>query len=180
METQLQKDVINEINANINHIKKYHFEKINDKYFIDIILNNTILNIIVDNQIKVNLDESINKYLIDFYRNEKLFININDFKEFLNTVVNGYLEKTSGLFVRYNDEDFICEIEVNSIDADRQMGTETFYSLFFTDNDGDEVIVAEVSEYPIGIFEVFDINEEVEILESEIKEYFEDKYHSQE
>jgi hypothetical protein len=105
-------------------------------------------------------------------KNEKVFDSFADFEVFLNMVINGYIEKTKGLYVKYKKEEYLCAIDVISVDPDRQMGTETIYEITFEDTDGEQIKVAEISEYPMGAFSIHDINTDVELNEETALNYF--------
>ena len=103
METNLHQKVIGLINSKIKLVKKLRVERFKDKWLIDLVLNNTMLNIAVNGNIVVDIDNSVNKHVLDFYKNEKVFDSYMGFEIFLNTIIKGYTEKTHGLYVKYKN-----------------------------------------------------------------------------
>ena len=55
------------------------------------------------------------------------------------------------------------------------MGTETIYEITLTDEEGETIQVAEVIEYPMGAFSVFEKNDEVELSNQDIMHFFYEK-----
>lgn len=175
MENNLHQKVINLINSNLEFVKKLKIEQFKDKWLIDAFLKNTILNITVDKIITVDINESINQYVLDFHKNEMAFQSFNEFENFYSSIIKGYSEKTKGLIAKYKGQEYVCDIEVESVDSDRQMGSETIYSVTLIDDDGEEIHVADVSEYPLGAFSAFRTNDDVDINENDIIKYFQDQ-----
>jgi hypothetical protein len=172
MKIEFYKNIMNLINENIDFIKQTKTEKFKNDLIIDVILSNTILNIRVGENIIVDINNSMHQYLLDFSKNEKVFENFKDFETFFNSIISGIREKSKGLYATYEGEEYLCEIEVTSVDPDRQMGPETLYAVSFANNDGEEIIAAEISEYPMGAFSIYEQNSDVEIDESKILDFF--------
>jgi len=175
MKTKLYQKVIDLLNSNLEFVKKIKIERFKDKWLIDAIFNATILNIVVSKNIIVNTNGSNNQYVLDFYRDERIFESFDEFKIFVNTIIKKYSEKSKGLYVKYKNEEYLCDIEVMSVDVDRQMGPETIYEINFFDNNGEGVKVAEVSEYPAGAFSIYEINKDVEFNEDAAMRYFQEQ-----
>jgi len=175
MGTETYINISNLINQHTDLINRIKTEKFNEKWILDIYLNSLSLHIIIDNNIKVDINESLNQYILDFYKNERIFENFEQFREFFLEIINGYEEKTKGLYVTHNGEDVLCNIEVTSIDPDRQMGPETHYEVSIADENGEPIVVADVSEYPFASFSVYIPNEEFQEHQHEIEQYFFDQ-----
>lgn len=169
----LAQEVLNLLNSNLQYQKKLKVEQFKNKTHIDAILNNVILNIVVgQNDIIVNEGSSIQQYLLDFFSNELRFENFNDFKNFFQDIVNRNKERTEGIVAKYKGEEYLCDIEVVSIDPNRGMGTEVTYSISFIDESGEEIQVAILSEYPVGSYSFYDINPTVKFEENKALDYF--------
>ncbi|MBL6446014.1 hypothetical protein JMN32_06820 [Fulvivirga sp. 29W222] len=175
MTTEAIQAIINLINSNLDYVKKFKTEKFKDKWLIDVFLNSNILNIVLDDNISVNVSSQLNHHIIDFFSNERKFQSFEEFKAYFNQVVRGYSEQTDGIYVKYKGEEYLCEIEVTSVDPDRQMGPETLYELSFTNNSGEHIVAADISEYPMGAFSIYELNEDVEVDEQQVINYFMDK-----
>lgn len=160
------------ISENIEFINKTKTEKFKDFWIMDILLKNALLNIVIKENITVEINNSMHQYLLDFAKNEKSFETFDEFKTFFQSLINGIKEQANNIYAIFEGEEYICEIEVTSVDADRQMGPETLYSVIFNDNDGNEVIALEISEYPMGAFSIFERNPKVEIDEDKVLKYF--------
>lgn len=172
METKLYKGVIDLLNSNLEVLKKIKIERFKDKWLIDAVFSATILNIVVGKNITVNNNGSNNQFVLDFYRDEKIYTSLEEFEIFLNSIIKKYSEKSKGLYVKYKNEEYLCDIEVMSVDVDRQMGPEIKYEINLFDNDGEEVKVAEVSEYPAGAFSIYEVNKNVDFNKEAALKYF--------
>lgn len=172
MNSKDYKNIMELINENLDFIKQTKSEKFKNYWILDVILNNTILNIRITDKIIVDINNSMHQYLLDFSKDEKSFDNFDDFKIFFQSIIKGLKEKSKGLYGRYKGEEYICDIEVTSVDPDRQMGHETLYKVSFFDKEGEEIIAAEISEYPMGVFSIYERNSEVDLDESKVLDYF--------
>jgi hypothetical protein len=76
----------------------------------------------------------------------------------------------------YKGNKYPIYIELVEIDNNRSMGTEKRYDLQIYDSKGNGHFVAQVSEYPLGFFNIIDVIENFDISEDEIIRYFENKY----
>ncbi len=168
------------INENLEFISKTKTEKFKDFWIIDIILNNTILHIEIKDEINVDINNAMHQYLLDFGKNEKSFNSFGEFRKFFLSIISGIKEQMKDIYAKYKGQKYICEIEATSVDPDRQMGPETLYTVSFTDEEGEEIIALEISEYPMGAFSIFEKNSEVEIDEEKVMAYFQyDEYNNE-
>jgi hypothetical protein len=160
------------INENLEFIIKIKTEKFKDFWIMDVILNNTILHIEIKDKIYVDINNAMHQYLLDFSKNEKSFNNFEEFRQFFLSIVKGIREQTKDIYAKYKEQAYLCEIEATSVDPDRQMGPETIYTVSFSDEEGDEIIALEISEYPMGAFSILKRNSDVEIDENKVLKYF--------
>lgn len=172
MVTENYINVTNLINRHSNLINKIKTERINDNWILDVFLKRMSLHIFISNNIKVDINQSLNQYILDFSRDERIFETYDQFEVFFLNIVDGYKEESEGLYVEYNGEKHLCHIEITHIDPDRQMGPETHYELSITGEDGEQIIVADVSEYPMASFSVFVHDDEFQSYQQEIEQYF--------
>lgn len=160
------------INENLEFINKTKTEKFKDFWIIDVTLHNTILHMEIKENIIVDIDNAMHQYLLDFGKDEKSFNSFDKFRQFFETLINGIREQAKDIYAKYKGQEYVCEIEATSVDPDRQMGPETLYTVSFTDEDGEEIVALEISEYPMGAFSIFEKNSEVEIDEEKVMAYF--------
>lgn len=160
------------INQHSDLINKIKTERINNNWVLDVFLKSLSLHIFISNIIKVDVNQSLNQYVLDFTKDERIFKNFNQFEIFFLEVVDSYSEKTEGLYIEHYGKEYLCDIEITSIDTDRQMGTETHYEVSFTDGDGEKVIVADVREYPMMSFDVNIYDDEFITYLQSISQYF--------
>ncbi|TDO96642.1 hypothetical protein [Flavobacterium sp. 245] len=176
MKTKQLKKIISYLNKHIKIIKKLTIENYNEKSFVYIVMPNTILNVIVSDKIVVEVDDNLNKHFANFYQERFNIESIEEFQLLFEKIIIGYKEKTKGLFITYQNNKYLCDIEISSIDKDRGMGIEKIYDINFTDKKNIERFAAQVSEYPLGIFNLVHIFDDFEITEMEIINYFYDNY----
>lgn len=172
MITENYRNITNLINQHSDLINKIKTERINENWILDVFLKTISLHIFISNNIKVDVNQSLNQYILDFSRDERIFETYNQFEVFFLGIVAGYREKSEGLYVEHNGEQHLCHIEITDIDPDRQMGPETHYEVSITDDGGEQIIIADVSEYPMTSFSVFIHDDEFQSYQQEIEQYF--------
>lgn len=176
------KEILVLLNTHLASISKLKVEQFKDGYLIYLSLTKTILNIKVGDLILVELDNKLNQLTLDFYSNQRTFNSVADFTRFFESIDSSFTDRTSGIVVSYKNENRQCEVEVGYIDTDRQMGQEVIYEIKFYDEETEEEIIAiEVSEYPMGAFNIYDVHPDVEFNTSEVLNYFyhDDQEHSE-
>jgi len=160
-------------NEHLESVSKLKLDQFKDTYLIYVVLPNTILNIRINDKIIVDIDNKLNQLTLDFYKNEKSFDNVRDFTTFFRSLHSSLIDRDAGIYVTYKGQEILCYVEVSSIDSDRQMGPEVIYEIKFYDEEiEDEVIAVEVSEYPMGSFNIFNSHDDIEFNEREIIDYF--------
>jgi hypothetical protein len=148
-------------------------EMFKDTYQFYFLLKNSVITVAVKDNIIAEHDNKMHQYVLDFYNNERIFNTSEDFEKFFEEIISPIRERAESIIAVYNEEEYICEVEVSSIDDDRQMGTEVIYEIKFYDPQSEDYIVAaEVSEYPYGSFSIYDKNSQVEIDDEAILLYF--------
>jgi hypothetical protein len=172
MSETFYKEVLGSLTSNTDYIKSMKINRFKNQWLIDVVFNTTILNIVVGNNIIVNQNNTTKQHVLDFYKNEKVFHSIKEFDNFIHSIIQRYKEKTEGVHATYRGKDYTCDIEVISVDVDRGMGQETIYGISLTDDNGEEIAVAEVSEYPTGSFSIINVNSEIEFDEGNALNYF--------
>lgn len=167
----MKKEVLFYLIENIDLIKKLKVEEFNSRLLVDIVLVNSIISLDISNEkLRIDHNDSTRKYLLDFYSEEKELNSLEEFKEYLNNIFRGIKTKTEGITVVYKDEEYLCEIEVEAI-GERGMGTEIIYTVSFESNDGEEIEVANLCEYPVGSYSFYNVNPLVLLDESEALSY---------
>jgi hypothetical protein len=96
---------------------------------------------------------------------DKEFDNSLSAIEYLNEVFSWKQKKS--LKVIYKGQEYDGDITLISIDPHRQMGEEKLYEISITTDDGEELVVGGISEYPIGVFYEYDRNLEADYSEEE-------------
>lgn len=168
----MKKEVLNYIVEQIDNIKKLRLEEFNKRLIVDITLTNNIISMdITDERIVVTRNDSSKKYLLDFYSTEKQINSIDEFKSYFNNIIAGIKSKTEGITIVYNNEVYLCDIEVESVDNDRGMGTEVVYLISFNANNGEDIKVASLQEYPMGSYSFYDINPDIKFDEEKARKY---------
>ncbi|WP_353096364.1 hypothetical protein [Empedobacter brevis] len=176
---KLAKSTIRIVNNNLDLISKFTVENFNEKCLLYINTKKTVFNISISNKIVVEVDNNQDRFNSSFYNNTYKFNSVEEFKELFNNLViratNKEKEKQE-LSLKYKGKEYPIYIELSDIDSNRSMGTEKRYDLNIYDRNGKEHFVAQVSEYPLGFFNVVHIFESYNIQEQEILNYFENKY----
>lgn len=174
---KLAKSTVRFLTSNLIHIKKLNIENYSEKCFIYIYTNKSIFNISISDKLVVEIDNNQDRYNSSFYNETYIYKSIDEFKELFNKIVVRVTKKEeNGLMVKYKGIKYPIYIEISSIDSDRSMGIEKIYDLNIYNSKGEEHFVAQVSEYPVGAFNVVHIFDGFDISESEIVNYFYDKY----
>lgn len=163
------------LNSNLDEIKKFKFEKFKQLWIIDINTTKFLFTIEVSDTIKIQKETTFNQYKFDFADHDEEFKTFEEFEKYFLNKFEIIKADSETLVATYKGKKYICEVEVASVDADRQMGTETIYEITLVDECGETIQVAEVSEYPMGAFSVFEQNDEVEISNQEIMQFFYEK-----
>ena len=163
------------LNSNLDEIKKFKLEKFKQFWIIDIYTIKFIFTIEVSDTIKLQKETTFNQYKFDFAGHDEEFETYEAFEKYFLDKLKIMKADSETLVATYNEKKYICEVEVTSVDGDRQMGAETIYEVTLTDEDGEIIVVAEVSEYPMGAFSIFQKNDKVEISDQEIIQYFYEK-----
>lgn len=167
--------IIDLLNSNLDEIKKFKFEKFKQFWIIDINTTKFVFTIEVSDTIKLQKETTFNQYKFDFADNDKEFKTYEEFEKYFLRKLEIIKADSETLVATYKGKKYICEVEVTSVDSDRQMGTETIYEITLNDEEGETIQVAEVSEYPMGAFSVFEKNDEVEISNQDIMQFFYEK-----
>lgn len=163
--------------SNLSYLNKITVETFKEKCFIYVNTKKCIFNISISNQIVVEIDNNQDRYNTYFYNETHRYDTVEDFKTLFNTIVLQSRKKEhQELNVKYKGNFYPIFVELSDIDENRGMGTEKRYDLNIYDRKGEERFVAQVSEYPLGIFNLVHIFPEFEISENEILDYFQDKY----
>lgn len=174
---KLAKSTIRFLTNNLNHLKKIKIENFEEKCFIYVLTNKSIFNISISDKIIVEIDNNQDRYNKYFYNETFKYDSVNEFKLLFNEIVIKSTKKDDeGLTLKYKGRIYPIFIELSDIDSDRGMGVEKIYDLNIYDSKGDELFVAQVSEYPIGSFNLVHTFENFEISEIEIINYFMDRY----
>lgn len=167
------KEIVSLFNQHLESISKFKIERFKDTFLIYVILPNVILNVRVGDKLIVDLDNKLKQLTLDFYSNQRTFDSIIDFTAFFRSLHSSLIDRNAGIYVTYKGEEVLCNVEVSSIDSDRQMGQEVIYDITLYDEEIDENIVAiEVSEYPMGSFNIFDAHQDVKFDDGEVLNYF--------
>lgn len=173
---KLAKSTIRFLNSNLTHLKKLTIENFNEKCLIYVNTNKSIFNISISNFIVVEVDNNQDRFNSNFYNESYKFDSVDDFKALFNKLVLRATNKEKQeLKVKYKGREYPIYIELASIDKNRSMGTEKIYDLNIYDSKGKEHFVAQVSEYPLGFFNLVHIFDGFEIQENEIIRFFEMK-----
>jgi hypothetical protein len=174
---KLAKSTVRFLNNNLNYLNKFIVENFNEKCFIYVNSKKSIFNISITNKITVEVDNNQDRYNSYFYNETYNFQNVNEFKDLFNKIVKrATKDEKHGMNLNYKGKTYPIYIEISHIDTDRGMGVEKLYDLTIYDGKGKEHIVAQVSEYPLGSFNLVHIFEDFEIGETEIINYFYEKY----
>lgn len=174
---KLAKSTIRFLINNLIYIKKFNVENYSEKCFIYVYTNKSIFNISISNKIVVEIDNNQDRYNSRFYNETYIYNSPDEFKELFNKIVLKVTKKEeNGLTLKYKGIKYPIYIEITDIDSDRSMGVEKLYDLNIYNSKGEEQFVAQVSEYPVGIFNLVHIFEGFNISESEIIKYFYDTY----
>lgn len=163
------------INSNLTEIKKIRLERFKQLWMLDINTTKFVFTIEISNVIKLQKEVNHNQYKFDFGQPEEIFSNFESFEKYFLDSLGIIKLDNQTLVASYRGMNYVCEVEVASVDTDRQMGPETIYEVTLIDDDGESVRVAGVSEYPSGAFSVFDKNENVQLSEQAIMRYFYEK-----
>ncbi|GGH22044.1 hypothetical protein [Mucilaginibacter phyllosphaerae] len=157
----------------VDYISRLKMEVFKDSYQFYFVLPQSILTVVVKESIVAELNNKMHQHTLDFYNNEVAFENIDEFEKYFNNIIRPIREWAEGIIAIYNGDKYLCEVEVSSIDTDRQMGVEVLYDIKFYDPESEEdIVAAEVSEYPNGIFSIYDKHGEVETEDEKILAYF--------
>lgn len=163
--------------SNLNYLTKFTIENFKEKCFIYVNTKKCIFNISISNKIVVEIDNNQDRYNTYFYNDTYSYDSVEDFKILFNSIVLKSTKKEQqDLNVKYRGNIYPVFVELSNIDNDRSMGIEKRYDLNIYDSKGKEYFVAQVSEYPLGIFDLVHIFPEFEISENEIISYFQSKY----
>ncbi|WP_430894969.1 MULTISPECIES: hypothetical protein [unclassified Paraflavitalea] len=155
-------------------MKKLSIENFNEKCLIYVNTNKCIFNISISNLIVVEVDNNQDRFNSNFYNETYRYHSVDDFKKLFNKLVLRATNKErQELKVKYKGRDYPIYIELSSIDNYRSLGTEKKYDLNIYDSKGKGHFVAQVSEYPLGIFNLVHVFEGFEIRETEIINFFE-------
>lgn len=175
---KLAKSTISFLNSNLNHLTKLTIENFSSKCFIYVNTKKSIFNISISNEITVEIDNTQDRFNSFFYNETYRYHSVDDFRILFNKLVvkTSNKEKEEELSIRYKGNIYPIYIELSEIDTNKSMGTEKRYDLHIYDSKGGEHFVAQVSEYPLGMFSVVHIFENFNISENEIINYFENKY----
>ncbi|SDL72489.1 hypothetical protein SAMN04487898_12379 [Pedobacter sp. ok626] len=174
---KLTKNTIRFLTSKLNYLSKMTVENFNEKCFIYIITKKSIFNISISNEITVEVDNNQDRFNSYFYNQTYKYKSVEDFKSLFNKlVVRATNNDKEELNIRYKGKDYPLYIELADIDNNRSMGTEKNYDLHIYDSKGKEHFVAQVSEYPLGVFNLVHIFDGFDITEQKIINYFEDKY----
>jgi len=163
--------------GNLNYLSKLTVENFKEKCFIYVNTKKCIFNISISDKIIVEIDNNQDRYNMHFYNETYRYDSIDGFKVLFNSIViNSTKKEHQELIVKYRGNIYPIFVELSDVDEDRGMGTEKRYDLNIYDRKGKELFVAQVSEYPLGIFNLVHIFPEFEISENEILDYFQSKY----
>lgn len=174
---KLAKSTVRFLTSNLSHIKKLSVENYSEKCFIYVYTNKCIFNISISNILVVEIDNNQDRYNSNFYNETYRYENIDEFKRLFNNIVLKVTKKEEkDLTIIHRGIKYPIYIEISEIDSDRSMGVEKIYDLNIYDSKGKEHFVAQVSEYPIGSFNVVHIFDNYDISETKIVNYFYDKY----
>lgn len=174
---KLAKSTVRFLNSNLTHLNKFIVENFNEKCFIYVNSKKSIFNISITTKITVEVDNNQDRYNSYFYNETYNFDDIDGFKNLFNRIVKrATKDEKHELSVKYKGKTYPIYIEIGDIDTERAMGVEKRYDLNMYDGKGKEHFVAQVSEYPLGIFNLVHIFDGFEIGEIEIIDYFYEKY----
>lgn len=173
----LAKSTIRFLTSNLNYITKITVENFNEKCFIYVNTKKSIFSISITSAITVELDDNQDRYNSHFYNQTYKYQSVDEFKSLFNKlVIRATNREKEELTIKHKGVRYPIYIEISEIDSNRSMGTKKSYDLNIYDRKGKEHFVAQVSEYPLGIFNLVHIFEDFDINESEIIDYFEKKY----
>lgn len=170
---KLATDVVTLCARHTAYISKLKMEVFKDSYQFYLVLPQSILTLVIKESIVAEFNNKMHQYTLDFYNNEKNFDDFQEFQRYFEDIIKPIREWAEGIVASYEGDEYLCEVEVSHIDTDRQMGTEIIYTVkFYNPESEEDIIAAEVSEYPYGLFSIFDKNQEVETDDEKILAYF--------
>lgn len=172
----LAKSTIRFINSNLTHLSKFSVENFNEKCMIYINTKKSVFNISISSSIVVEVDNNQDRFHSHFYNETYRYDSVDEFKQlFSRLVLRATNKEKQELSVKYKGREYPIFIEISDIDTNRSMGTERTYDLNIYDSKGKEHFVAQVSEYPLGIFNLVHVFDGFEIGENEIVDFFNNK-----
>lgn len=170
----LAKSTIRFLVSNLNYLTKFSVENFNEKCLIYVNSKKSVFNISVSNVIVIEVDNNQDRFNSNFYNETYRYHSVDEFKALFNKLVIRATNKDKQeLTVKYKGREYPIYIEISDIDNNKSMGTEKRYDLNIYDRKGKEQFVAQVSEYPSGVFNLVHIFEDFDIQEYEIISFFE-------
>lgn len=144
------------------NIQRLSVERTNQNWFVDIVYNNFIININV-NAKNIYVITSSAQHLIsplESGEQEMNFHSVDELGELFERLSFEHrkLSVESTNYIVYKGKSYPFDVEITEIDTERQMGTEVLYDVSIYDIHREQVVIASISEYPEGIFSIFESN----------------------